>query len=103
MRGRHVGFHTQNPRNHARQRPDTTRIRVKGASLSADDGQIKRILEIMITIRDGVILHIIHRKQLRFDSRLTGCETGDIIIISKTITFPMLKEVKIGLIICIYC
>jgi hypothetical protein len=30
MRGRHVGFHTQNPRNPARQRPDTTRIRVKG-------------------------------------------------------------------------
>jgi hypothetical protein len=96
MRGRHVGFHTQNPRNHARQRPDTTRIRVKGASLSADDGQIKRILEIMITIRDGEILHIIHRKQLRVDGRLTGCDTGDIIIISKTITSPMLKEVKIG-------
>jgi hypothetical protein len=27
MRGRHVGFHTQNPRNPARQRPDTTRTR----------------------------------------------------------------------------
>jgi hypothetical protein len=64
--------------------------------LSADDGQIKRILEIMITIRDGEILHIMHRKQLRVDGRLTGCETGDIIIIIKTITSPMLKEVKIG-------
>jgi hypothetical protein len=50
----------------------------------------------MITIRDGEILHIMHRKQLRFDGRLTGCETGDIIIINKTITSPMLKEVKIG-------
>jgi hypothetical protein len=48
MRGRHVGFHTQNPRNPARQRPDTTRIRVKGVSLSADDGQIRRTLEAMI-------------------------------------------------------
>jgi hypothetical protein len=44
MRGRHVGFHTQNPRNPARQRPDTTRIRVKGVPLSADDGQIRRTL-----------------------------------------------------------
>ena len=96
MRGRHVGFHTQNPRNPARQRPDTTRIRVKGASLSANDGQIKRIPEIMITIRDGEILHIMNRKQLRVDGRLTGCETGDIIIISKTITSLILKEVKIG-------
>jgi hypothetical protein len=42
MRGRHVGFHTQNPRNPARQRPDTTRIRVKGASLSANDEQIHK-------------------------------------------------------------
>jgi hypothetical protein len=43
MRGRHVGFHTENPRNPARQRPDTTRIRVKGVPLSADDGQIRSV------------------------------------------------------------
>jgi hypothetical protein len=95
MRGRHVGFHTQNPRNPARQRPDTTRIRVKGVSLSADDGQIRRTLEVMIKVRDGEILHM-YREQLRVDGRLTGCETGDIIIISKTLTSPMLKAVKIG-------
>jgi hypothetical protein len=58
MRGRHVGFHTQNPRNPARQRPDTTRIRVKGVPLSADDGQIRRTLEVMIKVRDGEILHM---------------------------------------------
>ena len=68
---------------------------MKRALLSVDDGQIKRILEIMKTIRDGEILYIMHRKQLRVDGRLTSCETGDIIIISKTITSPMLKEVKI--------
>ena len=95
MRGRHVGFHTQNRRNPARQRPDTTRIRVKGVPLSADDGQIRRTLEVMIKVRDGEILHM-YREQLRVDGRLTGCETGDRIIISKTLTSPMLKAVKIG-------
>ena len=37
-----------------------------------------------------------YREQLRVDGRLTGCETGDKIIISKTLTSPMLKTVKIG-------
>jgi hypothetical protein len=53
---RHVGFHTQNPRNPARQRPDTRIIRVKGVPLFADDGQIRRTLEVMIKVRDGEIL-----------------------------------------------
>jgi hypothetical protein len=48
----------------ARQRPDTTRIRVKGVPLSADDGQIRRTLEVMIKVRDGEILHM-YREQLR--------------------------------------
>ena len=37
-----------------------------------------------------------YREQLRVDGRLTGCKTGDIIIISKTLTSPRLKAVKIG-------
>jgi hypothetical protein len=49
----------------------------------------------MIKVRDGEILHM-YREQLRVDGRLTGCETGDRIIISKTLTSPMLKAVKIG-------
>ena len=55
MRGRHVVFDTQNTRNPARKRPDITRIRVKGVSLSSDDRQIRRVLEIMIKVRDGTI------------------------------------------------
>jgi hypothetical protein len=39
----------------------------------------------MIKVRDGEILHM-YREQLRVDGRLTGCETGDRIIISKTLT-----------------
>jgi len=52
---------------------------VKGLPLSADDGQIRRVL---IKVRNGEILHM-YREQLRVDGRLTGCETGDIIIIVK--------------------
>ena len=98
MRGKHVGFHTLNHRNPSRQRPDTTRqrpdttrIRVKGVPLSADDGHIRRILEVMIKVRDEEILHM-HREQLRVDGRLTGCETGDSIIISKTINCDIISS-----------
>ena len=55
MGGRHVVFNTQNTRNPASKRSDTTRIRVKGAPLSADDGQIRRVLEIVIKVRDGTV------------------------------------------------
>ena len=55
MRGRHIVFYTQNTRNPARKRSDTTRIRVKGVPLSADDGQIRRVLEIVIKVRDGTV------------------------------------------------
>ena len=44
---------------------------------------------------DTDIMHM-YREQLRVDGRLTGCETGDRIIISKTLTSPMLKAVNIG-------
>ena len=98
MRGKHVGFHTLNHRNPSRQRPDTTRqrpdttrIRVKGVPLSADDGHIRRILEVMIKVRDEEILHM-YREQLRVDGRLTGCETGDSIIISKTINCDIISS-----------
>jgi len=119
MRGKHVGFHTLNHSNPSRQRPDTTRIRpdttrqrpdttrirpdttrqrpdttrirVKGVPLSVDDGNIRRILEVMIKVRDEEILHM-HREQLRVDGRLTGCETGDSIIISKTINCDIISS-----------
>jgi hypothetical protein len=74
-----------------RQRPDTTRIRVKGMPLSADDGNIRRMLKVMIKVRDEEILHM-HREQLRVDGRLTGCETGDSIIISKTINCDIISS-----------
>jgi hypothetical protein len=37
---------------------------------AADDGQIRRTLEVMIKVRDGEILHM-YREQLRVDGRFT--------------------------------
>lgn len=41
MIGRYVGLHTENHTNPTRQKPDTTRIRMKGVPLSADEGHIR--------------------------------------------------------------
>jgi hypothetical protein len=44
LRGRQVPLHSQNPHSPSRLQPDTIRIKVKNILLSADDGQIHRVL-----------------------------------------------------------
>ena len=54
------------------QMDPTLRIRIQNVPLSADDGQIKRALELK-NCTDKKL----YREKLRVDGRLTNCETGD--------------------------
>ena len=91
LRGRRVPLHTQNPRNPQRFRPDTIRIKVKNIPLSADDGQIHRTLTL-----EGCNIEGIFREKLRVDGRLTNCDTGDRLVISKPLPHPLPRSLQIG-------
>lgn len=91
LRGRQITLHTQNPRNPQRFRPDTVRIRVKNIPLSADDGQIHRALTL-----EGCDIEGVFRERLRVDNKLTNCETGDRLVISKTLSQPLPRNMQIG-------
>ena len=54
----------------------TVRVRIQNIPLSADDGQIKRALELR-----KCDIKSFFREKLRVDGRLTNCETGDRIAI----------------------
>ena len=66
-------------------------MKVKNVPLSADDGQIHRAL-----ILEGCEIQGLFRERLRVDGRLTNCETGDILIISKTLQNPIPRKLQIG-------
>ena len=95
LRGRQIPLHSQNPYNPGRTQPDTIRIKVKNVPLSADDGQIHRALTL-----EGCEIQGLFRERLRVDGKLTNCETGDRLIISKTLktqSQESFKLVNIGL------
>jgi hypothetical protein len=75
-------LHLQNPHNPSRYQPDTIRIKIKNVPLSADDGQIDRALAM-----EGCEIQGIFRDRLRVDGKLTNCETGDRLVISKLFFF----------------
>ena len=91
LRGRQIPLHSQNPHNPGRLQPDTIRIKVKNVPLSADDGQIHRALTL-----EGCQIQGLFRERLRVDGKLTNCETGDRLIISKTLSKPIPRNLKIG-------
>lgn len=91
LRGRHVPLHSQNPHNPGRLQPDTIRIKVKNVPISADDGQIERALTV-----HGCDIQGIFRERLRIDGKLTNCETGDRVIISKLLKEPIPRHIQIG-------
>ena len=64
---------------------------MKNVPLSADDGIIERTLNLY----DCDIEHI-SREKLRVDGRLTNCETGDRLVISKIITKPLPRFIRMG-------
>ena len=69
----------------------TLRVRIKHIPLSADDGQIKRALELA---KCEIIK--LYREKLRVDGRLTNCETGDRIAIIKEIDTPLPTFMQMG-------
>ena len=58
--------------------------------LSADDGIIKRTIE----LKGIEILHL-GRERIRVDGKLTNCENGDRILICKTFIEPLPKDSKV--------
>ena len=84
LRGRQIPLHSQNPYNPGRTQPDTIRIKEKNVPLSADDGQIHRALTL-----EGCEIQELFRK-------LTNCETGDRLIISKILQNPIPRKLQIG-------
>ena len=91
LRGRQIPLHPHNPRNPSTLQPDTIRIKVKNVPLSADDGQIHRALTIA-----GCNIQGLFRERLRVDGKLTNCETGDRLVISKIPKQPIPRNLQIG-------
>ncbi|CAG2234765.1 unnamed protein product [Mytilus edulis] len=91
LRGRQVPLHSQNPHNPSTLQKDTIRIKVKNIPLSADDGQIHRALTLQ-----GCEIQGLFREYLRVDGRMTACETGDRLVISKTLDKPIPRNLPIG-------
>jgi hypothetical protein len=69
----------------------TENVKVKNVPLSADDGQIHRALTL-----EGCEIQGLFRERLRVDGKLTNCETGDRLIISKTLKNPIPRKLQIG-------
>ena len=63
----------------------------KNIPLSADDGQIKRALE----LRKCEVKRL-YREKLRVDGRLTNCETGDRFAIISFIDTPLPTSMEVG-------
>jgi hypothetical protein len=66
-------------------------IKVKNIPLSADDGQIHRTLTLEDCNIEGIF-----REKLRVDGRLTNCDTGDRLVISKPRPHPLPRSLQIG-------
>jgi hypothetical protein len=91
LRGRQVPLHSQNPHNPSRLQPDTIRIKVKNIPLSADDGQIHRVLTL-----EGCEIQGLFRERLHVKGKLTNCETGDRLVICKVLKKPIPRNLHIG-------
>jgi hypothetical protein len=70
---------------------DTIRNKVKNIPLSADDDQIHRTLTL-----EGCNIEGIFKEKLRVDGRLTNCDTGDTLVISKPLPHPLPRSLQIG-------
>lgn len=91
-RGRQILLHSQSQYNPSRTQPDTIRIKVKNVPFTADDGQDRSCPNIRGLCNSMVIL----RERLMVDGKLTNCETGDRLIISKTLQNPIPRKFQIG-------
>lgn len=91
IRNKRIRTYDRNPRVVVHENPSYIRIRVKNVPLSADDGQIIRMLETL-----GCRINNNYRERLRVDSMLTNCQTGDRIVISSPLETPLPRNILIG-------
>ncbi|VDH91591.1 Hypothetical predicted protein [Mytilus galloprovincialis] len=91
LRGRQVPLYSQNPRNPGRLQENTIRIKVKNVPLSADDGQIHRALTLQ-----GCDIQSLFRECLRINGKVTACQTGDRVVISKVLDKVVPRNLQIG-------
>ena len=67
------------------------KVRVKVVPFSADDGIIKRVIELK-----GLDIVAFSRECIRVEGKLTNCENGDRVIICKQFEQPLPKLIKFG-------
>ena len=91
VRGKNVTIHGVNPGTRSRYEENSIRVRVKHVPLSADDGQIARTITL-----HGCTVTNMYRERLRYDGRLTNCETGDRILMVTDLTTPLPRTMSIG-------
>ncbi|CAC5414441.1 unnamed protein product [Mytilus coruscus] len=91
LRGRQVPLYSQNPRNPGRLQENTIRIKVKNVPLSANDGQIHKTVTLQ-----GCYIQGLFRKCLRINGKLTACQTGDRVVISKVLDKAVPRNLQIG-------
>ncbi|VDI23331.1 Hypothetical predicted protein [Mytilus galloprovincialis] len=92
LRGGSVLVYSRNPRVRSYENSTDIKIRVKDIPLSADDGQILRVLE-----RYKCVILIHFRERLRYDNMITDCQTGDRIVICQgPLEEPIPKNIPIG-------
>ena len=91
LRGKQLPIYNTNPGFIRSGGVETIRIRVKNIPLSADDGQIKRALEL-----HKCEIFSLFREKLRIDGRLTNCETGDRIVLVGPLSDPLPTSLDIG-------
>ncbi|VDI78148.1 Hypothetical predicted protein [Mytilus galloprovincialis] len=92
LRGRSVLVYSRNPRVRSYENSTDIKIRVKDIPLSADDGQILRVLE---RYKCVILKHF--RERLRYDNMITDCQTGDRIVICQgPLEEPIPKNIPIA-------
>ena len=91
LRGKSVGFLPENPKTPKHDREATTRLKISGIPLSAEDGQIRRELEKL-----GCYILELYRDKLRVKSKLTNCENGDRIVYINRMQKHLPRFIKIG-------
>ena len=75
IREKEIPIYGINPGSMRHYNDNSIQVRVKHVPLSADDGQITRA----ITLK-GCTVSNLYRQRLRYEGRLTNCETGDRIL-----------------------
>ncbi|CAC5425014.1 CNBP [Mytilus coruscus] len=92
LREKSIFIYSRNPRVRIQENSTDVKIRVKDEPLSADDGQVLRALE---EYNCTILKHF--RERLRFENKITDCQTGDrIVICDDPLPMAIPKSIPIG-------